>query len=56
MIGASDKLKAEGFIQESGGTVIWNGVIRQMAFKDFGYQHPALHVERDRYDRRARRL
>jgi flavin-dependent dehydrogenase len=50
MIGASDKLKAEGFIQKSGGTVVWNGVIRQMAFKDFGYQNPALHVERDRYD------
>jgi flavin-dependent dehydrogenase len=50
LIGASDKLKAEGFIQKSGGTVVWNGVIRQMAFKDFGYQHPALHVERDRYD------
>src|SRR5215216_1140985 len=50
LIGASDKLKAEGFIQKSGGTVVWNGVIRQMAFKDFGYQHSALHVERDRYD------
>jgi flavin-dependent dehydrogenase len=50
MIGASDKLKAEGFVQKSGGTVIWNGVIRQMAFKDFGYSNPALHVERDRYD------
>src|SRR5205823_9171809 len=50
MIGASDKLRSERFIQKSGGTVIWNGVIRQMAFKDFGYEHPALHVERDRYD------
>jgi flavin-dependent dehydrogenase len=50
MIGASDKLRAERFVQKSGGTVVWNGVIRQMAFKDFGYQNPALHVERDRYD------
>ena len=44
------KIEAEGFIEKSGGTVIWNGVIRQMAFKDFGYQRPALHVERDRFD------
>jgi flavin-dependent dehydrogenase len=44
------KIEADGFIQKSGGTVIWNGVIRQMQFKDFGYPRPALHVERDRFD------
>jgi flavin-dependent dehydrogenase len=44
------KIEEEGFITKSGGTVIWNGVIRQMAFKDFGYKRPALHVERDRFD------
>ncbi len=45
-----DRIDAEGFIQKAGGTVIWNGVIRQMQFKDFGYARPALHVERDRFD------
>lgn len=40
----------DGFIAKAGGTVVWNGVIRQMQFKDFGYQRPALHVERDRFD------
>jgi len=44
------KIEEEGFITKSGGTVIWNGVIRQVAFKDFGYKRPALHVERDRLD------
>jgi len=48
--GVDQKIEEEGFIQKAGGTVIWNGVIRQMAFKDFGYERPALHVERDRFD------
>ena len=47
---ATDKIAAEGFIQKAGGTVVWNGIIRQMAFKDFGYSRPAFHVERDRFD------
>ena len=38
----SDKIATEGFVQKAGGTVVWNGVIRQMAFKDFGYSRPAL--------------
>lgn len=46
----TDKILAEGFVQKQGGTVVWNGVIRQTAFKDFGYTRPALHVERDRFD------
>ncbi|OGT80407.1 MAG: hypothetical protein A3H91_07410 [Gammaproteobacteria bacterium RIFCSPLOWO2_02_FULL_61_13] len=46
----TDKILAEGFVQKQGGTVVWDGVIRQTAFKDFGYTRPALHVERDRFD------
>lgn len=48
--GASAKILEEGFTRKAGGTVVWNGVIRQMSFQDFGYSKPALHVERDRYD------
>src|SRR5436189_5571500 len=48
--GATPKIEADGFIQKSGGTVCWHGNLHQMAFKDFGYKRPALHVERDRYD------
>ncbi len=50
LAGVSDKIAAEGFIQKAGGTVVWNETIRQMAFKDFGYDRPAFHVERDRFD------
>ena len=50
MAGVADEIAAEGFIQKSGGTTIWNGVIRQMSFSSFGYDRPALHVERDRFD------
>jgi flavin-dependent dehydrogenase len=49
-IGASPAIASEGFIQKTGGTVAWNGVIRQMSFGAFGYTKPALHVERDRFD------
>jgi flavin-dependent dehydrogenase len=49
-MGVDQRIDADGFIQKAGGTVIWNGVIRQMQFKDFGYARPALHVERDRFD------
>lgn len=48
--GASGKIEAEGFVQKAGGTVVWNGIIRQMRFRDFGFTRPALHVERDRMD------
>ncbi len=48
--GASGALEAENFVRKAGGTVVWNGVIRQMKFKDFGYARTALHVERDRFD------
>lgn len=50
MAKVADKIRAEGFVEKTGGTVIWDGVIRQVAFKNFGYSHPALHVERDRFD------
>ncbi len=50
LAGASQKLEADGFVAKAGGTVIWNGVIRQLRFKEFGFTRPAMHVERDRFD------
>jgi flavin-dependent dehydrogenase len=50
MLGATKKIEAEGFIKKAGGTHAWHGTIRQLAFADFGYTRPALHVERDRFD------
>jgi len=49
-IGVSEKIAADGFIEKAGGTVVWDGVIRQMAFKDFAYDRPAMHIERERFD------
>lgn len=48
--GVSDKIASGGFIRKAGGTVDWHGKTRQLAFKDFGYSRPALHIERDRFD------
>src|SRR5687767_13700480 len=50
-IGASEKLRAANFIRKAGGTVVWNGAIRQMSFVSFGYASPAMHVEREDFDK-----
>src|SRR5688572_21946026 len=50
-IGASEKLLAANFIRKAGGTVVWDGAIRQMSFASFGYDRPALHVEREDFDK-----
>jgi flavin-dependent dehydrogenase len=38
-------------VRKAGGTVVWHGVIRQMSFDSFGYDRPALHVEREDFDK-----
>lgn len=50
LAGVSEKIAADGFVKKSGVTQVWNGVIRQFSFKDFGFSRVALHVERDRFD------
>lgn len=49
-IGATEKLEAEGFITKTGGIVDWRGELRGNSFGDFGFDRPAKHVERDRFD------
>ena len=48
--GATEAIAAEGFVRKAGGSVDWNGTMRRLSFRDFGYTRPALHVERDRFD------
>ena len=48
--GVSQRILEEGFVRKAGGTIDWNGETRRVAFSDFGYTRPALHVERDRFD------
>jgi flavin-dependent dehydrogenase len=50
LVGATAEVERANFIQKSGGTAVWRGVIRQMAISDFGFTRPSLHVERDEFD------
>lgn len=50
LLGATKEIEQANFIQKSGGTAVWRGVIRQMAIADFGFTRPSLHVERDEFD------
>lgn len=49
-VGATREIESEGFMRKTGGLVHWNGTMRQIRFVDFGYERPAYHVERDRFD------
>ena len=49
-IGASEKIANEGFVRKMGGTVRWRGRVNTHTFRAFGYDRPAYHVERDRFD------
>ena len=50
MSGATSKVETEGFLSKAGGITVWNGRIHQFSFHSFGYDRPALHVERDEFD------
>ncbi len=50
-IGVSDKIEQEKFIRKSGGIVTWQNQSRKVSFKQFGFDRPALHVERDIFDK-----
>lgn len=48
--GASPLIEREGFVAKAGGITVWNGKISRIAFSEFGFTRPALHVERDVFD------
>ena len=48
--GATEKILAANFVQKCGGMVNWQGEPKAHTFKDFGYDRPAMHVERDEFD------
>ena len=50
LMGVTEKVLAEDFITKAGGMVQWQGRTLAHAFKAFGYDRPAMHVERDRFD------
>ncbi|MGH8477302.1 MAG: NAD(P)/FAD-dependent oxidoreductase [Methylococcales bacterium] len=49
-LGVSHKIREEGFVQKAGGLTVWNGKIRQIGFKRYGFDRPGMHVERDLFD------
>ncbi len=48
--GATALIEREGFVAKVGGITVWNGKISRIAFSEFGFERPALHVERDIFD------
>ena len=51
LMGVTEKLEAEGFLAKAGAVVSWDGQVRAHSFGDFGYTRPAMHVERERFDK-----
>ncbi|MGR8930303.1 MAG: NAD(P)/FAD-dependent oxidoreductase [Gammaproteobacteria bacterium] len=50
LTGVSPLLEQEGFVAKAGGITVWNGKIHRIAFSEFGFIRPAMHVERDVFD------
>jgi flavin-dependent dehydrogenase len=50
LLGVTDQIDACRFVRKAGGVVAWGDQITQISFKDFAYDRPGLHVERDEMD------
>ena len=48
--GVTPLIEKEGFVAKAGGITVWNDKISRIAFSEFGFTRPALHVERDIFD------
>ena len=48
--GATPLIEKESFVAKAGGITVWNDKISRIAFSEFGFTRPALHVERDVFD------
>ncbi len=48
--GATPLIEQQGFVAKAGGITVWNDKITRIAFSEFGFTRPALHVERDVFD------
>ncbi|MBV9859550.1 MAG: tryptophan 7-halogenase, partial [Alphaproteobacteria bacterium] len=49
LLGISDGVMRR-FTKKAGGVVVWGDEITQIAFRDFAYDRPGLHVERADFD------
>ena len=48
--GITPLIEQQGFVAKAGGITVWNDKITRIAFSEFGFIRPALHVERDVFD------
>ncbi len=48
--GVTDSIMKEGFLEKGGALISWQGKNISHNFSDFGYDRPAMHVERERFD------
>ena len=49
--GATQAVERAGFVKKAGGIVAWGDTVHKISLADFGFQKPALHVERDLFDK-----
>jgi len=49
-MGVSDEVERQGFVKKAGGVVCWGDEVTEISFRDFDYDRPGLHVERDAFD------
>ena len=51
MLGATERMEQEGFVIKAGGIVKWGDSIRRTRFRDFGHKRPAIHADREIFDK-----
>jgi len=50
LLGVSEAIERDGYVKKAGGVVVWGDQITEISFRDFAYDRPGLHVERDALD------
>ena len=50
LLGVSGQIERDGYIKKAGGVVAWGDNLTEISFRDFAYERPGLHVERDALD------
>ena len=50
LLGVSEAIERDGYVKKAGGVVVWGDQITEISFRDFAYERPGLHVERDALD------
>jgi flavin-dependent dehydrogenase len=50
LLGVSEAIERDGYVKKAGGVVAWGDQITEISFRDFAYDRPGLHAERDALD------